>query len=277
MINKKKITENWFRELRNNICSSWLEIESKKGKGKKKFLRKKWLRNKKKNNGGGEMSLLVNGNIFEKVGVNISTVHGKFDEKFSKQIPGAIKNKNKFWASGISVVAHFKNPHIPSLHFNTRYIETSKGWFGGGMDMTPCIKDPKQKKYFHNELKNMCNLHDKNYYKNFKKYCDQYFYLHHRYEPRGDGGIFYDYLDKNWEKNFNFTQEVGLTFLKMSCEIIKKKINKKWTKKDKTKQLIKRGRYVEFNLLYDRGTKFGLNTNGNVEAILMSLPPLAKW
>jgi len=277
MINKKKITENWFRELRNNICSSWLEIESKKGKGKKKFSRKKWLRNKEKNNGGGEMSLLVNGNIFEKVGVNISTVYGKFDEKFSKQIPGAIKNKNKFWASGISVVAHFKNPHIPSLHFNTRYIETSKGWFGGGMDMTPCIKDLKQKKYFHNELKNMCNLHDKNYYKNFKKYCDQYFYLHHRKEPRGDGGIFYDYLDKNWEKNFNFTQEVGLTFLKMSCEIIKKKINKKWTKKDKAKQLIKRGRYVEFNLLYDRGTKFGLNTNGNVEAILMSLPPLAKW
>ena len=202
---------------------------------------------------------------------------GKFNNEFKKKIPGALKNPN-FWASGISIVAHMKNPKVPAFHFNTRFIVTTKSWFGGGMDMTPCIKDINQKKYFHSKIKNMCDVHNKKYYLEHKKNCDNYFYLPHRKEPRGDGGIFFDYLNSNdWGKDFNYTKDVGVTFLKVSSEIIKRKMFLKWNNKDKDKQLIKRGRYVEFNLLYDRGTKFGLNTNGNIEAIFMSLPPLAKW
>ena len=222
-------------------------------------------------------SLIKNGTVFDKVGVNISTVSGKFNNEFRKKIPGALKNPN-FWASGISIVAHMKNPKVPAFHFNTRFIVTTKSWFGGGMDMTPCIKDINQKKYFHSKIKNMCDIHNKKYYLEHKKNCDNYFYLPHRKEPRGDGGIFFDYLNSNdWVKDFNYTKDVGVTFLKVSSEIIKRKMFLKWNNKDKDKQLIKRGRYVEFNLLYDRGTKFGLNTNGNIEAIFMSLPPLAKW
>jgi coproporphyrinogen III oxidase len=188
-----------------------------------------------------------------------------------------LKNPN-FWASGISIVAHMKNPKVPAFHFNTRFIVTTKSWFGGGMDMTPCIKDINQKKYFHSKIKNMCDIHNRKYYPEHKKNCDNYFYLPHRKEPRGDGGIFFDYLNSNdWVKDFNYTKDVGVAFLKVSSEIIKRKMFLKWNNKDKNKQLIKRGRYVEFNLLYDRGTKFGLNTNGNIEAIFMSLPPLAKW
>jgi coproporphyrinogen III oxidase len=171
-----------------------------------------------------------------------------------------------------------QNPKVPAFHFNTRFIVTSRSWFGGGMDMTPCIKELNQKRYFHNEIKKTCDLHNKNYYSQHKKNCDQYFYLPHRQEPRGDGGIFYDYLNSNnWHKDFNYTRDIGITFLKVASQIIQKKMFLKWNKKDKEKQLIKRGRYVEFNLLYDRGTKFGLNTNGNIEAIFMSLPPVAKW
>ena len=189
---------------------------------------------------------------------------------------GAKKNPN-YWASGISVVAHMKNPKIPALHFNTRFIVTSKNWFGGGMDVTPAIRDDKEKILFHRKIKTMCDKHNKNYYPKYKKWCDDYFYLPHRKEARGIGGIFFDYKKENWEKDFNFVQETGECFVSNAITIIKKKMYTKWTKKQKNIQLIERGRYVEFNLLYDRGTKFGLSTGGNVEAILMSLPPEVKW
>jgi len=269
---KKKLVKNWFKVLQDIICNDIEELEG----GKNIFKSKVWLRNKNKNEGGGEFKILENGKIFEKVGVNFSEVYGRLSKKFRKKIPGTNKSPN-FWASGISVVMHMKNPHIPAMHFNTRYIYTSHGWFGGGMDITPCIKDNILKKWFHNELKKTCNRHNKNYYKKYKKWCDNYFYLPHRNEPRGIGGIFFDYKKDNWEKDFSFVRDVGIIFKKISKNIILRKRKKKWTKKQKNIQYFKRGRYVEFNLLYDRGTKFGLQTGGNVEGILMSLPPLAKW
>ena len=273
---RKIIVKNWFENLRNSICKEFENIEYKKSKKKTLFQKTNWKAGGS-SKGGGIFSLIKNGAVFDKVGVNISTVSGKFNNEFKKKIPGALKNPN-FWASGISIVAHMKNPKVPAFHFNTRFIVTTKSWFGGGMDMTPCIKDINQKKYFHSKIKNMCDVHNRKYYLEHKKNCDNYFYLPHRKEPRGDGGIFFDYLNSNdWGKDFNYTKDVGVTFLKVSSEIIKRKMFLKWNNKDKDKQLIKRGRYVEFNLLYDRGTKFGLNTNGNIEAIFMSLPPLAKW
>jgi len=174
------------------------------------------------------------------------------------------------------VVAHMKNPKIPAFHFNTRFIVTSKEWFGGGMDATPSFKDEREKAIIHHKLMEVCRLNKKDYNK-YKKWCDTYFYLSHRKEPRGIGGIFFDYETKNWEKNFKFIQDLGIEFIDITKKIIQKKKKLKWTEKDKEQQLYKRGRYVEFNLLYDRGTKFGLNSGGNIESILMSLPPLAKW
>ena len=269
---KKKLAKNWFKVLQDIICQDIEEIEGKKNLIKTKT----WERGKNKNEGGGEFRILKNGKVFEKVGVNFSEVYGKFPKEYKDKIPGINKNMN-FWASGISIVMHMKNPHVPAMHFNTRYIYTSYGWFGGGMDVTPCMKDNKLKNWFHNELKKSCNRHNKNYYKKYKEWCDRYFYLPHRKEKRGIGGIFFDYKKDSWEKDFAFVRDVGITFKKIFREIIIKKNKKKWTKKDKEIQSLKRGRYVEFNLLYDRGTKFGLQTDGNVEAILMSLPPLAKW
>ena len=269
---KKKLAKNWFKVLQDIICKDIEEIEGKKNLIKTKT----WERGKNKNEGGGEFRILKNGKVFEKVGVNFSEVYGKFPKEYKDKIPGINKNMN-FWASGISIVMHMKNPHVPAMHFNTRYIYTSYGWFGGGMDVTPCMKDNKLKNWFHNELKKSCNRHNKNYYKKYKEWCDRYFYLPHRKEKRCIGGIFFDYKKDIWEKDFAFVRDVGITFKKIFREIIIKKNKKKWTKKDKEIQSLKRGRYVEFNLLYDRGTKFGLQTDGNVEAILMSLPPLAKW
>ena len=268
---KKVLAKNWFKILQDTICNDIEELENKKNL----FNSKTWLRNKNKDEGGGEFRILENGKIFEKVGVNFSEVYGRFSKEFRKKIPGANKNGN-FWASGVSVVMHMRNPHIPAMHFNTRYIFTSHGWFGGGMDVTPCIKDNKTKNWFHKELRKTCNKHDKKYYPKFKKWCDSYFYLPHRKEARGIGGIFFDYKNKNFYKDFEFVRDVGLSFKSIFKEIIKKKIKRGWTKKEKEIQYIKRGRYVEFNLLYDRGTKFGLKTGGNVEGILMSLPPIAK-
>ena len=269
---KKKLAKNWFKVLQDTICFDIEEIEKKKIK----FVCKDWQRSKKKNEGGGEYRILENGKIFEKVGVNFSEVSGKFSKEFRSKIPGT-NFDSSFWASGISVVMHMKNPHVPAMHFNTRYIYTSFGWFGGGMDITPCIEDKNLKTWYHKELKLSCDRHGKNYYKKYKKNCDEYFYLPHRNENRGIGGIFFDYKKENWEKDFSFVRDVGITFKKIFKEIIKKKNSKKWNKKQKEKQYLKRGRYVEFNLLYDRGTKFGLQTGGNTNAILMSLPPLAKW
>ena len=269
---KKKLARNWFKTLQEVLCK---EIEELEG-GSKLFKYKNWERGKKSNEGGGQSRIYGNGKIFDKVGVNFSEVYGKFSNQFKNKIPGTNKN-SKFWASGISVVMHMKNPHVPAMHFNTRYVYTSYGWFGGGMDVTPCFKDKKLEKWFHSEIKKSCDKHNKNYYKKYKKWCDEYFYLPHRKEPRGIGGIFFDYKKDNWEKDFSFVREVGISFKNIFREIILKKYKKKWSIKQKEIQLEKRGRYVEFNLLYDRGTKFGLQTNGNVEAILMSLPPIAKW
>jgi len=269
---KKKIVKNWFILLQNIICNDVERIEGKKNI----FKSTKWFRGKRKKEGGGEFRIFEDGKIFEKVGVNFSEVYGKFSKKFRIQMPGTSKG-SKFWASGISVVMHMKNPHIPAMHFNTRFIYTSNGWFGGGMDVTPCMKDKNLKKWLHKELKKSCDRHNKNYYNKYKKWCDSYFYLPHRKEPRGIGGIFFDYKKDNWEKDFAFVRDVGITFKKIFNNIIDKKRKKIWTKNQKNIQYLKRGRYVEFNLLYDRGTKFGLQTGGNIDAILMSLPPLAKW
>ena len=269
---KKKLARNWFKVLQDMICFEIEEIE----KNKKKFTSSHWKRSKKKDEGGGEYRILENGKVFEKVGVNFSEVSGKFSKEFRKKIPGTNSNPN-FWASGISIVMHMKNPHVPAMHFNTRYIYTSFGWFGGGMDVTPSFEDKKIKNWFHKELKLTCDRHNKKFYKKYKKNCDEYFYLPHREETRGIGGIFFDYKKENWEKDFSFVRDVGLTFKRIFREIINKKNNKKWNNKEKEIQYFKRGRYVEFNLLYDRGTRFGLQTGGNTNAILMSLPPIAKW
>ena len=269
---KKKLTSNWFKSLQEMFCKNISDFE----KNKISFKSTTWKKNLKKDEGGGEYRILKNGKIFDKVGVNFSKVYGKFPKKFQKNIPGAQKDP-RFWASGISVVMHMKNPLIPAMHFNTRYICTTFDWFGGGIDVTPSKKDNKEKEEFHKTLRDMCNRHDKKYYKKYKKWCDEYFYLPHRKEPRGIGGIFFDYKKDNFEKNFRFVRDVGVTFESIFQKIISKKIKKKWTSQDKENQYIKRGRYAEFNLLYDRGTKFGLQTDGNVEGILMSLPPYAKW
>ena len=277
---KKKLTSSWFSLLQQTICYEFEKIEIDFGKKTRQnsrcFEKKNWKKSKTKNEGGGTYFIIRDGLVFDRVGVNFSEVSGKFNKKFSSKILGTKKNPN-YWAAGISIVAHMKNPKIPAMHFNTRFIVTSKNWFGGGMDATPCVKDHKEKEFFHNKLKLMCNRYNNNYYPKYKKWCDNYFYLPHRNETRGIGGIFFDYKRDNWEKDFNFIKDVGLCFLDCSKTIIRKKMHTKWKKKQKEEQLIKRGRYVEFNLLYDRGTKFGLNTGGNVEAILMSLPPEAKW
>ena len=269
---KKKLARNWFSLLQDIICIEVEKIESKNSK----FIATKWNKNRKTDEGGGEFRILRNGKVFDKIGVNFSEVYGKFSNNFKGKIPGTDKSAN-YWASGISIVMHMKNPYIPAMHFNTRYIQTEKEWFGGGMDFTPCINDNLEKRWIHSQIKKMCNSHNRKYYNQYKNWCDQYFYLKHRKENRGIGGIFFDYKKDNWNNDFKFVKDVGLTFQYIFKTVINKKINKKWNSKHKEIQFLKRGRYVEFNLLYDRGTRFGLDTGGNTEAILMSLPPLAKW
>ena len=277
---KKKLASSWFVLLQQIICYEFEKIEidfGKKTRQKPSYFKKNnWKKSKTKNEGGGIYSIIKDGLVFDSVGINFSEVSGKFHKKFRSQVLGAKKNPN-YWATGISIVAHMKNPKIPAMHFNTRFIVTTKNWFGGGIDLTPCIKDDKEKKLFHKKIKLMCDKHNKNYYPKYKKWCENYFYLPHRKETRGIGGIFFDYKRDNWKNDFNFIKNVGLCFLDCAKTIIRKKMYTKWKKKQKDEQLIKRGRYVEFNLLYDRGTKFGLSTGGNVEAILMSLPPEVKW
>jgi coproporphyrinogen III oxidase len=276
MDHQRKITSEWFENLRNNLCSAFEEIETeyaaKKNLERSRFKRKTWDR---EGGGGGVMSIM-HGNVFEKVGVNISTVHGEFSEEFRKQIPGAEKDP-RFFATGISMIAHMCSPLVPAMHFNTRYIETSKSWFGGGGDLTPMYEDAAETAMFHAAFKKACDQHDLGYYPKFKKACDEYFYLKHRKESRGVGGIFYDYLSTNFDADFAFTQDVGRAILDVYPKIVRKKMYLDWTKEQREHQLIKRGRYVEFNLLYDRGTSFGLATGGNVEAILVSMPPEVKW
>ena len=275
---KRKITSDWFKSLQNKIIVQFQLLEneaSKKNKKKtKKFIKREWGKKNKKE-GGGTSYILSDGELFDKVGINQSTVSGQFEKTFRSKVLGAEKN-GKYWASGISIVAHMKNPKIPAFHFNTRFITTSKEWFGGGMDVTPSFKDKEEEKDVHQKLREICLSNYKDYNK-YKKWCDNYFYLPHRKEPRGIGGIFFDYETKDWEKNFKFIQELGIGFVSIAKQIIMAKKKLKWNEKDKEQQLYKRGRYVEFNLLYDRGTKFGLNSGGDIDSILMSLPPKAKW
>jgi len=263
---KQDLVKKWFIKLQNIICEN-IELLEKEYGSNKKFKKNKWKY--------GEFRI-IKGEVIEKGGVAFSNVVGKFPKEFAKKIPGT-KGNNKFWSSGVSVVLHPKNPKIPAMHFNTRFICTQKNWFGGGMDATPCLVDLKEKKFFHKELKKVCNVHSKKYYPKYKKWCDEYFYLPHRKETRGIGGIFFDYKMDNWEKDFLFIKDIGNTFSYLLKKIIEKKMFLKWSQKEKEIQLLKRGRYVEYNLLYDRGTKFGLNSGGNPEAILMSMPPNAKW
>ena len=223
---------------------------------------------------------IMKGRVFEKIGVNISTVHGEFSETMRKEIPGADQNP-KFWASGISLVAHMCSPLVPAVHMNTRMIvigDNAKLWFGGGADLTPMYPVEEDTKEFHAAFKKACDQFDPDYYPKYKKWCDEYFFLKHRNEPRGIGGIFYDYVNTgDWQKDFAFTQEVGKTFADIYPKLVRRHMFETWTEEQRQWQLVKRGRYVEFNLLYDRGTKFGLMTGGNTEAILMSLPPEVKW
>lgn len=275
---RKAETATWFAELRDRICAEFEKIEDELTGTEHidlpagRFERKAWTR---ENGGGGVMSVM-RGRVFEKVGVNVSTVFGVFSEEFRKSIPGT-EGSGEFFATGISLVAHMRSPLVPAVHMNTRYIVTSKDWFGGGADLTPMQPDAKDTADFHAAFETCCKRHDPSYYPKFKKWCDDYFFLPHRNEPRGVGGIFYDYIDTEWEKNFAFTKDVGETFLNVYPQIVRRHMNESWIKEQREHQLVRRGRYVEFNLLYDRGTTFGLKTGGNTEAILMSLPPEVKW
>lgn len=274
---ERKLASDWFRELRDNLCNAFEQIEVDYAKAHNlipgKFVRTCWNREE---GGGGEMSVM-RGNVFEKVGVNISTVSGKFSSVMQKEIPGAAEDPS-FFATGVSLVSHMHSPHVPAAHFNTRYIETTKSWFGGGGDMTPLYPDVDDTQKFHAAFKAACDKYDASYYPKFKAWCDEYFFLPHRQEPRGVGGIFYDYINSGDFKNdFSLTQDVGRAFLAVYPEIIRGKKDLAWTAEQRIELLIKRGRYVEFNLLHDRGTKFGLMTGGNIEAILMSMPPEVMW
>ena len=291
---KNELTK-WFDDLQARICTALEALEDEctilEASGgllpellPGRFQKKAWKRQDCINpglDGGGGVMAILKGRVFEKAGVNVSTVYGQFAPQFAKDIPGAADDP-RFWASGISMVVHPLNPFIPIVHMNTRHIMTTKSWFGGGSDLTPTFEFSEDTADFHQAFRQTCDAYNPDFYPKFKTACDTYFYLPHRQEPRGVGGIFYDNLIvgeafDDFEKGFDFTKEVGETLLSVYPLIVHRHLKKTWTPEDKQKQLVKRGRYVEFNLLYDRGTHFGLKTNGNTEAIFMSLPPLAGW
>ena len=284
---RKQRAVAWFADLRDRICACFESLETElrnpnaerfAGTPPGRFERRTWQRsdNGVPDPGGGTMAIMY-GRVFEKVGVNISVVAGRFSESFATEIPGADSDP-RFWAAGISLVAHMQSPHVPAVHMNTRHIVTSQSWFGGGADLNPIVPDENDTADFHDALKTACDRHDPGYYPRYKAWADDYFFIKHRNQSRGVGGIFYDYLNTgDWEADFAFTRDIGQTFLDIYPVLVRRHMNKSWTEEERQHQLFRRGRYTEFNLVYDRGTRFGLQTGGNPEAVLMSLPPLAAW
>ena len=284
---RKARAKAWFEQIRDEIITAFEKLEDDAGDlyadmAPGRFERTPWARGDGSEDQGGGVMSIIKGRVFEKAGVHTSTVYGEFSEEFRKQIPGA-EDDPRFWASGISLIAHTRNPHAPAAHMNTRMIVTTKCWFGGGGDLNPMHPAYRDENHedavaFLAAMRGACDAHDGAYFPKFKKWCDEYFWLPHRNEPRGVGGIFYDRHDSgDWEKDFAFTQDVGRAFRDSYPPLVAKRMDQPWSDDDREKQLVQRGRYAEFNLLYDRGTTFGLKTGGNVNSILSSLPPEAKW
>ncbi len=277
---QQKTAKAWFEDLRNQICAEFEAIEREMGSDAC-FDYQAWPRpNPDGSDGGGGVRGLMKGKIFEKVGVNVSTVSGAFQEEFAKSIHGAEENP-QFFATGISLVAHMANPHVPAVHMNTRFLTTSKKWFGGGADLNPALPYDEDTADFHTAMGRACDAHGPEYHARFKAWADEYFFIPHRNVARGVGGIFYDHMDvvteQDFDQNFAFTQDVGRAFLDIFPKIVRRRMHMPFSAEEKHQQLVWRGRYAEFNLVYDRGTTFGLKTGGNVDAILMSLPPEVIW
>ena len=273
---QQQACRDWFEALRTRICEAFEAIEREAGSDAAfEFI--SWNRTDDDGSpGGGGVRGQMAGKVFEKVGVNVSTVGGRFSEEFARSIPGAADDPS-FFATGISLVAHMTNPHVPAVHMNTRFLATTRRWFGGGADLNPAIPYQEDTDAFHARLRAACAAHDPTFYPRFSKWAEDYFWLPHRQVARGVGGIFYDRLEDHFDAHFAFTRDVGEAFLDIYPAIVRKRMDTPFTDQDRETLLTFRGRYVEFNLLYDRGTLFGLKTGGNIDAILMSLPPLAKW